>query len=314
MATRDAYASWAPSYDESSNQMIEIEQPLVWEILDRLPAGVALDAACGTGRHAARLVELGHSVIGVDGSPAMLDRARAKLPGVELHLGDCTIFPSRTIASTWSSAGSPSCTSPGSSRLSPNRSGAAPAAASSFPTGLRSCAARPPLVRERSDGGFGYVPTWRRDAAVYLAAALPLGLQVRACAEPLRPSPLVERGASIGDAAPPEPSATGRIDLGVVSWPLRSANDAYRGAPIALVLHFQLPETQAFSAPGIRVPARACKSSECAHADSLAERGETCPNRAGILREWHPSRGKSQSWTLLRHGRAPPWAESSYTS
>ena len=42
--------------------------------------GAALDAACGTGRHARRLAELGHHVIGVDASPAMLERARAALP------------------------------------------------------------------------------------------------------------------------------------------------------------------------------------------------------------------------------------------
>jgi SAM-dependent methyltransferase len=46
--------------------LLEIEQPIVREILDGLPLGVAIDAACGTGRHTAYLASLGHTVIGVD--------------------------------------------------------------------------------------------------------------------------------------------------------------------------------------------------------------------------------------------------------
>ena len=53
ISTRDGYDGRAPSYDHQSNQLLEIEQPIVREILDGLPVGVALDAACGTGRHAA---------------------------------------------------------------------------------------------------------------------------------------------------------------------------------------------------------------------------------------------------------------------
>ena len=55
------------------------------EILDGLPIGVALDAACGTGRHTAYLASLGHEVIGVDSSPEMLERARQKIPTGTFH-------------------------------------------------------------------------------------------------------------------------------------------------------------------------------------------------------------------------------------
>jgi 2-polyprenyl-3-methyl-5-hydroxy-6-metoxy-1,4-benzoquinol methylase len=41
--------------------------------------GVVLDLPCGTGRLAETLLELGHQVIGVDISPAMLEVARRKL-------------------------------------------------------------------------------------------------------------------------------------------------------------------------------------------------------------------------------------------
>ena len=46
ISTREGYDRWAPSYDEQPNQLPEIEQPIVREILDGLPIGVALDAAC----------------------------------------------------------------------------------------------------------------------------------------------------------------------------------------------------------------------------------------------------------------------------
>src|SRR5205823_11252433 len=47
-----------------------------------------------------------------------------------------------------------------------------------------------PLVKVGPGGEFGYMPTWSRLASDYLATALPLGLQVRRCEEPRRPSPL----------------------------------------------------------------------------------------------------------------------------
>lgn len=88
ISTRDGYARWAASYDEPGNQLLDLEQPLVREILDSLPRGVALDAACGTGRHSAYLVSLGHKVIGVDTSPEMLGLAREKVPeGAQLRAG-----------------------------------------------------------------------------------------------------------------------------------------------------------------------------------------------------------------------------------
>lgn len=39
-----------------------------------------LDAGCGPGRHGGRLEALGHSLVGVDGDPALIDAARAAHP------------------------------------------------------------------------------------------------------------------------------------------------------------------------------------------------------------------------------------------
>lgn len=88
----EGYTKWAPRYD-GPNPAIETEEPVVHELLAGLPVGTALDAACGTGRHAAHLAGLGHRVIGVDGNEAMLDVARSKLPDADLRLGRLEALP-----------------------------------------------------------------------------------------------------------------------------------------------------------------------------------------------------------------------------
>jgi 2-polyprenyl-3-methyl-5-hydroxy-6-metoxy-1,4-benzoquinol methylase len=89
----DGYRAWAPRYDNPGNALIEAEEVLVHEALEGLAPGRALDAACGTGRHAAFLAERGHSVIGVDQSQAMLELARRRLPDTEFRLGDLLDLP-----------------------------------------------------------------------------------------------------------------------------------------------------------------------------------------------------------------------------
>lgn len=87
------YAQWADDYDEPGNDTIELEEPIVQGLLDRFPDGPVLDAACGTGRHAAYLSRLGREVIGVDSSEAMLAQARARLPDVDFRTGKLTALP-----------------------------------------------------------------------------------------------------------------------------------------------------------------------------------------------------------------------------
>lgn len=88
----DGYTRWAPRYD-GPNPAIATEEPVVRAILDELPPGVALDAACGTGRHAAWLAGLGHDVIGVDANDAMLAIARAKVPTGDFRRGRLENLP-----------------------------------------------------------------------------------------------------------------------------------------------------------------------------------------------------------------------------
>lgn len=84
----DCYALWASTYDREQNPLISLEAEVVRPMLDRYPPGIALDAACGTGRWAAYLSERGHTVRGVDQSPQMLEVARRRLPGVEFIQAD----------------------------------------------------------------------------------------------------------------------------------------------------------------------------------------------------------------------------------
>jgi SAM-dependent methyltransferase len=89
----DGYAIWSDSYDDPGNPIVALEEAAVAELLATQPAGAALDAACGTGRHARRLVALGHTVSGIDITPEMLERARTNVPEASFAVGDLRELP-----------------------------------------------------------------------------------------------------------------------------------------------------------------------------------------------------------------------------
>ena len=91
-AVEDGYTAWAPRYDRP-NPAIELEEPIVRGMIAAAPPGNALDAACGTGRHAATLVEFGHRVVGVDTTQAMLAVAREKVPAADFRAGRLEQLP-----------------------------------------------------------------------------------------------------------------------------------------------------------------------------------------------------------------------------
>ena len=92
-AVTEGYAEWAAVYDAPGNPVLLAEEPVVQEIVARYPVGDALDAACGTGRHAAHLASIGHNVVGIDATPEMLEQARAKVPAARFETGDLTALP-----------------------------------------------------------------------------------------------------------------------------------------------------------------------------------------------------------------------------
>jgi len=74
----DGYRLWSETYDRPL-RLSPLEEPVMHALMDSLPPGLVLDAACGTGRHSAYLAARGHRVVGVDSSPDMLARARGKV-------------------------------------------------------------------------------------------------------------------------------------------------------------------------------------------------------------------------------------------
>ena len=86
------YARWASTYD-GPNPAIEAEEPVVRALLGGLPPPgplaprVAIDVACGTGRHGAYLAALGYAVTGVDATTEMLALAAEKVPVATFKVG-----------------------------------------------------------------------------------------------------------------------------------------------------------------------------------------------------------------------------------
>jgi ubiquinone/menaquinone biosynthesis C-methylase UbiE len=65
------------------------------QFLDLLPSPgrLTLDVGCGEGRVSRDLKALGHSVVGVDASPTMVEAARAADPSIEVHVSDAADLP-----------------------------------------------------------------------------------------------------------------------------------------------------------------------------------------------------------------------------
>jgi malonyl-CoA O-methyltransferase len=82
VSTREGYDRWAEIYDDESNPLVLVEEPEVTRRLGEVRGLAILDVGCGTGRHSVRLANAGALVTGVDFSPGMLEKARAK-PGAE---------------------------------------------------------------------------------------------------------------------------------------------------------------------------------------------------------------------------------------
>jgi ubiquinone/menaquinone biosynthesis C-methylase UbiE len=245
VATREVYARWAAFYDEPGNELIDLEQPIVRDILDGLPVGIAVDAACGTGRHAAYLASLGHTVIGIDTSPEMLAVAREKLPAVEFHEADLHDLPVADDCADLVVCALALTHAPDLGR-----------ALAEFVRVLRPDGhlvvsdsrgligdLSPPMVRILADGTFGYMQTWHRLTSEYLAAALPLGFQVRRCVEPTRSTPLLrDDGTYLYDDEPPPAHILGNPpDIWALHrFCIAATNAAFQGNPVGIIWHFQL--------------------------------------------------------------------------
>lgn len=243
ISTADVYRQWAPTYDEP-NSMIESEEPHIHAIVDDLPIGTALDAACGTGRYAAHLAALGHRVIGIDASPDMLAIAADKVPGAAFHRAELTSIPLPDRSVDLAVCALALCHLPDlvpvfaefARVLRPGGH-----LVISDPHVLHSYL-RPTLARTPGpDGRPTTFTEYHRELSDYLAAALPAGFQVRHCAEPhIRTKESTTAGVPTvvpGSAAP-------ELSWELLNW-VPEAVTALMNVPSIVIWHFQLDNTAA---------------------------------------------------------------------
>jgi ubiquinone/menaquinone biosynthesis C-methylase UbiE len=74
------------TYDDQYGEIGPTHRRFVADLLERCqPGGTVLDAACGTGKYFAMVLDAGRRVVGTDQSTGMLARARARFPAVPLE-------------------------------------------------------------------------------------------------------------------------------------------------------------------------------------------------------------------------------------
>ncbi|KAF4410168.1 MULTISPECIES: class I SAM-dependent methyltransferase [Streptomyces] len=244
VGTVDGYQIWSRTYD-GPNSAFDFDEPVVGEILDGMPTGVALDAACGTGRMTALLAERGHRTVGVDSSADMLARARERVPAGEFLLGDLRRLPVADdamdlVVCSLALTHVPDLGPVMAEFARVLRPGGHLVTSDIHPE----CVARGSIPSVRlADGRPGQLETYRHPVGDYLRAALTVGLQVRRCEEPEE-----RAGGGTGAQDPPRKLT---IDLGPwEDWPWclmdlvpEAAVAANAGVPVEIIWHFQLAET-----------------------------------------------------------------------
>ena len=233
-----AYEQQSVGYDaRAGGGLFAADEPVVAGYLDSRAPGVALDAACGTGRFAEFLARRGHQVIGVDSSPDMLAHARRRVPDGEFHLAELDRLPlpddsADVIVCALALVHVP--------RLQP--------VLAEFARVLRpggdlvisdvhhELVTRGSVIKARGPGGKPCLAaTYRHQLGDYLRAALSLGLQVRGCEEP----------TATGTGSPLPVPATEIGDWQYWPWSLMSylpaAMHAAGRCPNLVIWHFQAP-------------------------------------------------------------------------
>ena len=225
----DGYSAWAPAYD-GPNPAIEAETPVVHELLSGLPVGRALDAGCGTGRHAGHLASLGFDAIGVDANDDMLDVARSNHPEVEFRTGRLEQLPIDDDAIDVAVSALAVCHAPDlvpvfAELARVTRPGGTVIVSDPHPTtvliggvaGFRDQAADP------AEGfTMPFVPNLHHPLSSYVNAAVAAGLEVDACHEITYPESAIEANPAF--AILPD-----------------AVRQAYDGMPFVVVWRFRRP-------------------------------------------------------------------------
>ncbi|GAB2603238.1 hypothetical protein GCM10027168_40310 [Streptomyces capparidis] len=237
--TVEGYRIWSATYD-GPNSAFAYDEPLVAELAAALPPGVALDAACGTGRISALLAEHGHRIVGVDSSPDMLARAVERVPDGDFRRGDLRRLPVDDdavdlVVCSLSLTHLPDLRPVMAEFARVLRPGGHLLTADIHPEWVAR-GAIPPL--RRPDGQPGRPASHRHSTGDHLRAALAAGFRLRRCEEPLTP---------VGDR-PPNPPRAPLTELGpweVWPWGLadlvpEAAAAANDGVPRMLIWQYEL--------------------------------------------------------------------------
>ena len=232
------YEQVSAGYDaDAGGGLFATDEPVVAEYLSGREPGVALDAACGTGRFAEFLARRGHEVIGVDSSPDMLAHARRRVPEAEFHVAGLDRLPLPD-----------DCVDVIVCALALEHVPGLDPVLAEFARVLRpggdlvisdvhhELVTRGSVMTARGPAGEPLIaPTFRHQLGDYLRPALRHGLQVKRCEEP-----------RVGRAD--EPPAEPATEIGDwQDWPfsltdyLPSAQRAAGGRPHLVIWHFQLP-------------------------------------------------------------------------
>jgi SAM-dependent methyltransferase len=240
--TLTGYRRWAANYDdEPRNGLFDADEPVMHQIIDAIPHGDALDAACGTGRFAEYLTGRGHHVVGVDSSPDMLERARVRVPSGEFRLGDLHQLPLPDNSVDLVVSGLALSHVPA---LAPvlaefarvlRPAGHMAISAAHHDIVIRGSVPHAPGPNDEP----GLVASYRHTTGDYIRAALRAGLQIRGCEEP--------QGSD--HDPPPLPPPPAELTVGDwAEWPwslLELIPEATRAAwavPAVIVCHFQRPD------------------------------------------------------------------------
>ncbi|BBH71708.1 hypothetical protein ACTI_83930 [Actinoplanes sp. OR16] len=232
----DGYEKWSATYDRAPNGLFGVEEPIVHGILDAIGSGIAVDAACGTGRYAAHLAGRGHRVIGVDSSAAMLAHARARVPEGDFRLGDLHEMPipddhADVLVCALALSHLPDV-GPAFREFARVLRPGGHLVITDVHHELVALGSVPRI--RTAEGEPGLLPVHRHRAGDYLGAALPLGLRLLRCDEPRM------SGEATGEM--PAEIETGPWDAW--PWTLReivpaAAGAAWDGVPSQIILHFQ---------------------------------------------------------------------------
>ncbi|GIE35644.1 hypothetical protein Ait01nite_086890 [Actinoplanes italicus] len=239
VAPVDGYRVWAETYDVPGNGLFGPEEEAVHAILAELSPGIAVDAACGTGRHSGWLAGRGHRVIGVDASPDMLARARNRVPD-----GDFREGPLEALPVPDEHADVVVCAL-ALSHVADLKPVFAEFARVLRPGGhlvvsdiSQEWIAMGSVPRVRlADGRPALLAVHRHRAPDFLGAALPAGLRVLSCAEPpARPASALTAGAELpgGETGPWDRWPWSLAELVPHAWAAATG-----GLPQVVIWHFQ---------------------------------------------------------------------------